>query len=196
MPKYDLETIPVCLNCDRNNLTKNCNKCGVAYCKHYSSITDTRFCANCVSNIELRETIIEKEIEHVRADGSVTFSRKFQARKITMLNVDWLFINKAIEDSTDAEIDATIEYHASIKDLMLMERASRQLERSRKLASIKIVHSQNKSQHKVEQDAAKKGKKSKLKEREITQDDLMAAIALLAKSMTPEQLTELLKGKK
>lgn len=113
-----------------------------------------------------------------------------------MLNVDWLFINKAIEDSTDAEIDATIEYHASIKDLMLMERASRQLERSRKLASIKIVHSQNKSQHEVEQDAARKGKKSKLKEREITQDDLMAAIALLAKSMTPEQLTELLKEKK
>lgn len=193
MPKYSGDTIPVCLNCDRNNLTKNCKKCGVAYCKHYSSITDIRFCANCVSDISLHETIIEKEIEHVRADGSITFSRKYQARKITMLNVDWLFINKAIEDSTDAEIDATIEYHASIKDLMLMERASRQLERSRKLASIKIVHSPNKSQHDIEQ-ASKK--KSKSKEREITQEDLLAALTLLTKSMTPEQLGELLKGKK
>lgn len=199
MPKYDNETIPVCVNCDRNSQVKTCNKCHIEYCKHYSSKTDIQFCANCVSDIHLEEKIMFKEIEHIRTDGTVSFSRKSQARLIRLMNVDWLFHNKAIEDSTDAEIDASIEYHAAIKDLMLQERASRQLERSRKLASIKILHVDRKSQHELERDASKGSKtRTKTKEKAIdSSEDLLKALALLmSKGMTLEQIGALTGGKK
>lgn len=198
MPKYDNETIPVCVNCDRNSQVKSCKKCGIEYCKHFSSKTDIQFCANCVSEIQLKETIIEKEVEHIRPDGSVTFSRKYQARLIRLMNVDWLFHNKAIEDSTDAEIDASIEYHAAIKDLMLQERASRQLERSRKLASIKILHVDRKSQHELERDANKSDKtRTKTKEKAVGAEDLLKMLAtLMASGMTLEQIQALSGGKK
>lgn len=195
MAKYDGDTIPVCINCDSNSITKQCRKCGVEYCKHYGSKTDIQFCGNCVSDIELRETLIEKQVEHIRPNGTVTFSRKYQARLIRLMNVDWLFHNKAIEDSTDAEIDASIEYHAAIKDLMLQERASRQLERSRKLASIKVVHTPRKSQHDLEQ-VSKRKTKTKTKEKLTTETDIMAALKLLMAQMTPEQIAALAAGGK
>lgn len=192
--KFSGDTIPVCVNCDRNSKTKICKKCGIEYCKDFASKVDILFCANCISDITLKETIIEKEVEHLRTDGSVSFSRKYQARRITMAGVDWLFHNKAIEDSTDLELDASIEYHASIKDLMLMERQSRQLERSRLLAGIKIVHSNRKSQHETERDA---NKKSKTKEKDITGDVLAKMLLTLMKSgMTLEQIQALAGGKK
>lgn len=194
--KYGPDIIPVCLQCDRNNLNKSCLKCGVAYCKHFSSNIDIRFCSNCISDVHIRETIIEKEVSHERSDGTISFSRKHQARKLVLVGVDWLFHNKAIEDSTDAEIDASIEYHAAIKDLMLMERSSRQLERSRKLANIKIVHSTRKSQHEIERDASK-GKKSKTKEKEITAEDLLKMLQTLAASgLSLEQIQALSSGGK
>ena len=82
MPKYGSDTIPVCINCDRNNLTKSCAKCGVAYCKHYTSNIDIAFCSNCVSDITLKESIIEKEVRREHSDGSYTFARSYTARKI------------------------------------------------------------------------------------------------------------------
>lgn len=196
MPKYDNDTIPVCINCDRNSLTKSCSKCGVAYCKHYSSIIDIAFCANCVSDITLKESIIEKEVHREHSDGSYSFKRNYTARKLVLMNVDWLFINKAIEDSTDAEIEASIEYHKVHCDLMMQERSSRQLERSRKLASIKIVHTPRKSQHELEQ-AAGKGKKTKNSEKELTAEDLLKMLQTLAASgLSLEQIQTLSSGGK
>lgn len=196
MPKYGSEVIPVCLNCDRNSLTKSCAKCGVAFCKHFTSNIDIAFCANCVSDITIKESIIEKEVRREHSDGSYSFPRTYVARKLVLMNVDWLFINKAIEDSTDAEIEASIEYHKVHCDLMMQERSSRQLERSRKLASIKIVHTSRKSQHELEQ-TANKSKKKQPKETITTAEDLLKMLETLLKSgLSMEAIQALSGGKK
>lgn len=190
MAKYSADTIPVCLACDNSNkkdATRTCKRCGVTFCKHFMSTTDVRFCANCIGDVLLRETIMEKEISHERADGTVSFSRKYQARRITLQGIDWLFASTLIENSSDEELEATIEYHRANVDLMLMERESRKLERIKKLAGIRIPRSTAVSQHERDKQMGKdatsvlKGsKRTKTKEKDITPEAMLAAIMQLA----------------
>lgn len=190
--KYGPDIIPCCVAHDSKSETKTCRKCGVVYCSHYASITDVRYCANCISDFHVKETIIEKTVEHERPDGTITFSRKYQAKHIMLTGTDWLFNAALIETMSDQEIDETIEYHRANVGLMLGERESRKKERYEKLSRIKIVHSTNESQHDREKKAAKK---TRVKETPI--DQLAAALSQLAKSgMTTEQIISMLGGNK
>lgn len=198
MPKYDLETIPICENCNTESDTKNCKKCHIEYCKHFASTIDQRYCANCMSDLRLKETIMEKTVEHERSDGTITFSRKYQARHIQMQGTDWLFSAALIPEMTDAEIEATIEYHRANVSLMLQERESRKLERFRKLASITVPRVTRESQEQKEKKEAKKNKKTKIKE--IDPNDSSAILAAVMKlvnsGMTQEQIVAMMAGGK
>jgi hypothetical protein len=195
MAKYSADTIPCCTTCDTRNETKSCRKCAVVYCKHFASSTDIRYCANCMGDFTLKETIMEKTVEHERADGSITLSRKSYARHITLQGTDWLFNAHKIEEMDDAEIEATIEYHRANVSLMLQEREARKVERFRKLSTIKIVHTPRKSQYDLEKESSKK---SRTKVKDKGPEALIAALTLLGKSgMSKEHIIELLsKGKK
>jgi len=190
MPKYDSDTIPCCVTCDTRSETKSCIKCAVVFCRHYASAIDIRFCANCIGEVAVKESILEKVIEHTKPDGTISFSRKFQSKMIKLEGVDWLFANHLIEDMTDAEIDGAVEYHRANVDLMLMERESRKQERIRKLASVKVISVKRQSQYEKERAEAKASSPKKTKTKEITQNDLVAALMQLAKAgLTPEQIT-------
>ena len=200
MPTQDGDTIPVCPACDAKDETKICLKCHIVYCAHFASVTDNRFCENCISDFSLKETIVEKLVEHIRPDGTVTFSRKYQARCIHMQGNDWLFAATLIPEMTDAEIDATIEYHRNNVSLMLMERESRKLERYHKLAGVKITNTKHESQEareKREEKEANKKTRTSTKEKAPTVDDMVAMITKLAKAgLTQEQITAMFaKGK-
>lgn len=142
---------------------------------------------------------MEKIVEHEKQDGTVTFSRKYQARCITLQGTDWLFAAHLIEEMTDSEIEATIEYHRANVGLMLQERESRKLERFKKLSGIKIVHTKHETQDEREKREEKEAKKNNRKTRtkEVTTDALVAALGQLAKAgLTMEQITAMLsKGK-
>jgi hypothetical protein len=199
--KYGPDIIPCCTTCDTiQEGTKICTKCAVVYCKHFASATDFRYCANCISDFAIKETIMEKIVEHERPDGTVTFSRKYQARHITLQGTDWLFAAHKIEELTDAEIEATIEYHRANVGLMLQERESRKLERFKKLSGIKLVHQKHESQHDREKRESKTvGKKTrtKTKEKEMTGEMLLQMLQTLAKSgLTTQQITSMIGGKK
>jgi hypothetical protein len=197
MPKYSSEEIPTCVNCDKQNHTKICKKCGIVFCKHYASSTDYRYCANCISDFSIKETIIEKIVEHERPDGTVTFSRKYQARHIMLTGTDWLFAAHKIEELDDAEIEATIEYHRANVGLLLDERQSRQHEHYKKLAGIKVVSIKHETQEDREKREAKEiaraAKKSRTKTKDVTVDSMVAALTQLAKGgLTKEQIIEML----
>lgn len=201
MPKYGSDTIPCCVECDKGNQTKICKKCGVVHCKHYASVTDVRFCGNCISDFTIKETIIEKIVEHERPDGSISFSRKYQARNIKLEGTDWLFAAHLLSEMTDQEIEATIEFHRANVGLLLDERQSRQHERYKKLAGIKITSVKHETQEEREKreakELAKANKKSRVKTKDVTMDTLAAALQQLAKSgLTQAQIVEMLKGKK
>jgi hypothetical protein len=200
MPNYSGDTIPCCASCDGKDQTKTCLRCHIVYCQHFASKTDNRFCANCMGDFKLHETIMEKQIIHERSDGIVTFSRKFQARHIKLMGNDWLFAAGLIEHLSDAEIEANIEYHKANVSLMLMERESRKLERYHKLSSIKVVMSPRESQEareKREAKAAAKGTKTRVKNKTPSADDIVAMLTKLASSgYTPEQLMAAMGRKK
>lgn len=190
MATFDAETIPVCISCDNKEQTKTCLRCHVNYCLHYASKTDNRFCANCISDFHLHETIMEKQVSHELADGTVTFSRKYQARHIKLMGNDWLFAAGLIQDLTDAQIEESIEYHKANVSLMLMERESRKLERFHKLAGIKVTMAAPKPKDKA-------ATKTKVKEKAVSPDDIVAMLTKLASSgYTPEQLMAAVGGKK
>lgn len=202
MAKYSQDTIPTCTACDSKEETKICRKCAVVYCKHFASVTDPRFCGNCISDFAIKETIMEKIVEHEKQDGTVTFSRKYQARCITLQGTDWLFAAHLIEEMTDAEIEATIEYHRANVGLMLQERESRKLERFKKLSGIKISNTKHETQEEKEKreakELAKSNRKTKVKTKEpLGADALVAALGQLAKAgLSLEQITAMLsKGK-
>lgn len=205
MSKYDDGTIPCCTICDNKNITKVCKKCAVVFCVHFASTTDYRYCGNCISDFHIRETIMEKVVEHEKADGTVTFSRKYQAKHMTLTGTDWLFAAALIVDMTDSEIEESIEYHRANIGLMLQERESRKLERYHKLSNIKIANIKHETQiereKRIEKEEAKlakaNGKKTRVKEKDISGDQLLAMLTQLAKSgLTMEQITDMLGGKK
>jgi hypothetical protein len=200
MPRYSAEVIPVCEPCDSiERGTNSCKKCAVAYCKHYASVTDVRYCGNCISDFSIKETIMEKVVEHERPDGTVTFSRKYQAKRITLMGNDWLFAAHLIEEMSDSEIEATIEYHRENVALMLQERESRKLERIRKLSSIKITNTKHETQIEREKREAKEakqaGRKTRTRTKETSAEDLVKMLGELLKSgLSLEQIQAL--GKK
>lgn len=203
MPKYPCDVIPCCEDCDKRNQTKICEKCSVIFCKHYASETDYRYCSNCISDFKIKETIMEKVVEHERPDGSITFSRKYQARHIMLQGTDWLFAAHKIEEMDDSQIEATIEYHRANVGLLLDERQSRQHERYKKLAGIKVVSVKHETQEERDKREAKElaraQRKSRVKTKDITVDSMVAALTQLSKGgFTKEQIIELLseKGKK
>lgn len=194
--KYADDEIPICVRCDKLDELKVCKKCHVQYCKHFSAVIDTNFCANCIGDVQLIETVIEKTVEHERPDGTISFSRKSQARRLRLVGNDWLFLSHLIGDMSDAEIEASVEYHRANVDLMLQERESRKQERYRKLANIKIVHNPGESQEQRERRESKANRKSKVKEKDQGQA-LLDALTMLAKSgMSQKQIMDLLGGKK
>jgi alkylhydroperoxidase family enzyme len=201
MPKYAADVIPACVDCDGRNQTKVCAKCAVVFCKHFASSTDYRYCANCISDFRIKETIIEKIVEHERPDGTISFSRKYQARQIMLQGTDWLFAAHKIEDMDDAEVEATIEYHRANVGLLLDERQSRQHERYKKLAGIKVTATKHETQEEREKreakEAAKAARKSRSKTKDVTLDKAVEALAQLAKfGMSQQQILELLAGGK
>lgn len=201
MPKYSGDTIPACIECDKRNQTKVCEKCHVVFCKHYASITDYRYCANCLSDFKIKETIIEKTVEHERPDGTISFSRKSQCRHIMLQGTDWLFAAHLIVEMDDAELEATIEFHRANVGLLLDERQSRQHERYKKLAGVKIVsikhETQDEREKREEKEAAKASRKTRTKTKDVTVDSMVAALTHLAKSgLTKEQIIAMLGGKK
>lgn len=204
MGKYGPDVIPCHEECDEAGETKACKKCGIIYCKHFASLIDIQFCANCVSDVSLKETILEKIVEHIRSDGSVSFSRKHQAKYVKIMNVDWLFLNHAITEMNDSDIDASIELHRANVDLLLSERESRKLERVRKLAGIRVIRTTTESQEQREkrenkeaERAAKAGKKTSTKNKTTSTEDLAKLLAVLAKAgLTPEQIIAMSQGGK
>lgn len=203
MSKYGPDVIPICQSCDGVDSTKTCKKCAVTYCAHFASTTDVRYCANCISDFALRETIMEKVVEHERPDGSISFSRKYQSRHIMITGTDWLFNCALIPEMTDSEIDATIEYHRANVGLMIQERESRKLERIRKLSGIRISNTKHETQEerekREEKAAAKAGKKTKTKDKSLTPEQVMAALMAMVtggSAADREKLIAALGGKK
>lgn len=187
MARYALDAIPICSICDAKDETKSCKKCHINYCKHFASVTDLQFCGNCIADVKLVETVLEKTVEHERPDGTISFSRKYLARRLRLIGNDWLFASHLIAEMTDADIEASVEYHRANVDLMLQERESRKQERYRKLAGVKVSKPGESQEHREKREA-KANNRTSVKEKDPAQiaTDLITKLAKMG--LTPEQI--------
>lgn len=198
--KYAEDTIPVCAACalieDSLSVTKMCDKCGVVYCQHYASDVDVRYCANCMSDFKVVETIETKIVEHMNEDNEVTSRRKYTCKSLNLSGTDWLFTSRKINTLTEEELTASIEYHREIASMMLQEREARRVEHFHKLAQVKLNFGPR-----PEHDATGAIKKSKDKKNRTTSSKkkpdanaIASAFAtLLGATLTPEQVQEALR---
>ena len=185
--RYPSDIIPVCVDC-ANNDQEICKRCAIAYCKHFASTIDFHYCANCLDDFSVVETIETKTTEYTNEHGVVTSRKRQMAKNLKLTGTDWLFAQYAIENLTDEELVETIEYHRNIASLMLMERETRKTEEYKKLAGIKVrvITKEPKGDGK---DKAPKTPKAK---KEPDQNAIFAALqTLLSANMTPEQIMAL-----
>jgi hypothetical protein len=187
MGKYTQDSIPICPLCDAKDETKVCKKCKIVYCKHFASVFDYNYCGNCVAEIKLVETLLEKTVEHQKPDGTTIFVRKFLARRLRLVGNDWLFLSHLIMEMSDADIEAAIELHRCNVDILIQERTERNQERYRKLAGIKVQkpgESQEQREKREAKELAKKGIKEKDPAAMAT--DLITKLSKMG--LTPEQI--------
>lgn len=187
------EPLPICEVCKEEE-HKQCKRCGVAFCRHHASTIDFRYCALCLEDFSVVETIETKTTEYRNENGVVTSRRRQVAKNLKLIGTDWLFAQHAVENLTDEELTDTIEYHRNIASLMLMERETRRTEYFHKLGSYK-VRVIDKSV--ADTTGATKDKKKKAEKKAPDQSAILAAFELLTgKKLTPEELAALMqKGK-
>jgi hypothetical protein len=139
--KYDEHIIPVCEECGKASepATKHCEKCGIEYCQHFASNIDLRYCANCMDDFKVVNSVEIKVTEyHNPENGEVTSRRRQLCKKLHLQGTDYLFAAAQIGKLSDEELDATIEYHKAIASIMLNEREVRKVENNQKLQKIKL----------------------------------------------------------
>lgn len=201
--KYDKDIIPVCLNCEHSPdgeeaTTKLCDRCGIRFCQHFSSNIDFRYCANCMDDFKVVESVEVKVTEYRNPETDEVTSRKRQiCKRLHLQGTDYLFAAAKIGKLTDEELTAQIEYHKAIASIMLNERETRRVEQNQKLQKIKLNITRRDD---VDSTGAIKPKREK-KEKVTTAPDmkqLMAALTVLngGKAPSKEQLEALLKAAK
>lgn len=145
--RYSAETIPVCPDCavldlnprtEQTQITKSCAKCGVAYCEHYSSDIDCRFCGNCMVDFKVINSVEIRTENHLNDEGAIVYSKRTRCKVLHLEGSDWLFTTNKISQLSDEDLDATIEYHRAIAGLMLSEREERRVEKYQKLNKMVI----------------------------------------------------------
>lgn len=199
--RYDSNTIPVCQECVALEALplKACARCGVEFCSHHASLTDVRYCGNCLSDFKVVENQVIKTVEHLNDRDEVVRKRTYMATQFKLEGTDWLFAAGKILEMDEATLSSTIEYHRHMVSLFLTERENRRVERAHKLAQIKVVNIKRQSQYEKERAAevkatskAKTRSTTKTKSKDLTETDLEKLLKTLKNAgITPEMLSKL-----
>ena len=136
-------TSTVCDTCLELNLTTKscilCERCEQAFCLHYASMVDARYCVNCLSDISMTKQVITKEYVHRDSERNVTTVYRRRARQVKINGMDWLFAQRQINDMSDMELDLKVEYHRNILSLLISEQEDRRNAKMHRYAGIKAV---------------------------------------------------------
>jgi hypothetical protein len=136
-------TSTVCDVCLELNLTTKscicCERCEQAFCLHFASMVDARYCVNCLSDISMTKQVITKEYVHHDSEHNVTTTYRRRAREVKINGMDWLFAQRQLTDMSDMEVDLKIEYHRNLLSLLISEQENRRNVKMHRYAGIKAV---------------------------------------------------------
>ncbi|SRR6266567_101266 len=135
-------TSTVCDCCLELNLTHpaqiiTCEHCEQAFCFHFASSIDARYCVNCMSDLTVTKQTITKEYIHRDEQEHITSVYRRRAREVKIGGLSWLFAQRKIVDLSDVELDMNIEYHRNLLVLLIDEQERRRTARMHRYAGMK-----------------------------------------------------------
>lgn len=193
-------TSTVCDVCLELNLTTHsvikCERCEQAFCFHFASNIDARYCVNCMSDMSMTKQVITKEYVHRDSERGITSIYRRRAREVKISGLDWLFAQRKISELSDTELDLTIEYHRNILSLMITEQEARRNAKMHRYAGIK-VSIPTPSTTTVSDTTTTTTKKTRTVSKTKQQEQLAAMLkSMLAGGTTPDQILAKLRGGK
>jgi hypothetical protein len=182
----------VCDVCLELNLTTKsvirCIRCEQAFCYHFTSAIDARYCVNCMSDISVAKSTITKEYSHVNQEAGTVSVYRRRAREVKIDGLDWQFAQRRICDLADVELDLTIEYHRNILSLQIAEQEKRRNDRMHRYAGMK-VHIPTPATTTVTNTTSTTVKKTKTVSKNKAAEQVAAILnSLKAKGMTLEDI--------
>ncbi len=116
---------------------RTCKRCKQTFCGHYASPIDFTFCAYCMHDVVLEDSVIKKQVTTFSLTGKKKFTHTMTARHLVFKGEDWMFAQRRILSMDDNEIETTIEYHRAIMGELLDEREARKIAANKaKLAKV------------------------------------------------------------
>lgn len=195
-------TSTVCDTCLELNLTHpaqiiRCERCEQAFCYHYASSIDARYCVNCMSDISVTKQVISKEYVHRDEHEHITSVYRRRAREVKIEGLSWLFAQRKIYELSDVELDMTIEYHRNILSLMIDEQERRRNAKMHRYAGVK-VNIPTPSGTSVSSTTTTTVKKTRTVSKNKAEEQLQALIGAMAKSkgLDANTIAAILKGVK
>lgn len=206
-PVIDLEYPKVCTVCKEHNLIQSiqdylhtCAKCGTLICIHFASGVDPQFCKDCCKDITMTEENCSVTREHYNPETDVVTKRVHKYRSIKFEGLDWLFYQRKISILSDEELSMQIEYHQALYQGLINEREKRRIDYFRRNAGrhVTIRDSQGNDLNTISTTTTvKKTKTVKPRDKSSKEINIMAGLqTLLAQGYTPEQILQLVTGKK
>lgn len=108
---------------------KRCIRCGKDFCLGHSSKFEPEACCNCVSQIEIIDTVFEKTETDwdAKKDRLVTHTQR--CRQIQLQGEDWVWNQKRISSLSDADLKLVIQYHKAVVSMIETELTERQVKK-------------------------------------------------------------------
>lgn len=144
MKYYEESTTPICAECKALDYKlKQCHKCNREFCKHYSSGIDVQYCSNCMDDVILEKSIQTKKTKIIRAStGEVIAKSSGTCRYMRLMGSDYIYAEHRINSySSDEDYELAIEYHDSMKSLLVSSREDKRRAELDKLRGVKLQHS-------------------------------------------------------
>jgi hypothetical protein len=192
----------VCDVCLELNLTTKsvikCERCEQAFCYHFCSAIDARYCVNCLSDLSVTKQVITKTYTHENPETKEISVYRRRAREIKIGGLDWLFAQRKIIDLSDVELDMVIEYHRNLCSLMIAESERRRNDRMHRYAGMKVsIPTPSTTTVSSSSTTTTTVKKTRTTSKNKQSEQLASILASLkAKGLSIEDIAKMVAGKK
>ena len=123
----------------------NCEKCNQPYGEKHASTIDSKYCQDCLKDFDVtKQDYIRAGVEvssQTDENGNrveVRKSYKTTSTQIILFGQDWLFNEIRISQLSLEQLETSIEWHRANVSLMESEITRHKIERSHKLAKVKV----------------------------------------------------------
>lgn len=121
----DEPEIVKCYLCDNIETVGKCINCQKDFCLLDTNKLDSRYCAECMSDIVIEDTKYTKTSEEYDEVTDTTRHVEHSCRDIRFNGIDWMFAQQRLSGMTDTEAKIELEYHRAMVHFLESDLLSR-----------------------------------------------------------------------